>query len=61
MFAGMRWYDPLSMPDDPEEQSAWYLTKDSEPAWYVCLLKAALRYAVGPAPCIVSMTFRIPS
>jgi hypothetical protein len=45
MFAGISWFDELRKPHYLNEESAWYLLKDRDPEWYVCLLKSALRYA----------------
>lgn len=45
MFSGIPWFDNLRKPQSLDEESAWYLLKDRDPEWYVCLLKVALRYA----------------
>jgi hypothetical protein len=45
MFGGLPWYESLSKPEASGITSAWYVARDTDPEWSVCLLEAALRYA----------------
>ena len=45
MFSDLPWYEGIHAPSAQGEPSAWYLAKDPDPEWNVCVLRAALKYA----------------
>ncbi len=45
MFNGLPWFHALTRPPAPRITSAWYVAKDQDAEWNVCLLEAALQYA----------------